>query len=53
MLYEVITQDRLLRHFFTLPFIGMALTHPVTKRWVHVNDRLCAMLGYSARNNFV
>ena len=40
-------QDRLLKLFFDLPFVGMAVTSPVTKRWLYVNDRLCAMLGYT------
>lgn len=47
---ELITQtterDRLLKLFFDLPFVGMSMTSPVTKRWVHVNDHLCDMLGY-------
>ena len=48
---ELITQtserDRLLKLFFDLPFVGMSMTSPVTKRWVHVNDYLCEMLGYT------
>ena len=47
---ELISQnadrDRLLKLFFDLPFVGMSITSPVTKRWQHVNDRLCEMLGY-------
>ena len=39
--------DRLLRHFFDLPFVGMAITSPATKRWLKFNDFLCQMLGYS------
>jgi len=39
--------DRLLRHFFELPFVGLAITSPGTKRWLQVNDRLCETLGYS------
>jgi two-component system, cell cycle sensor histidine kinase and response regulator CckA len=39
--------DRLLRHFFELPFVGLAITSPGTKRWLQVNDRLCQTLGYS------
>ena len=39
--------DRLLRHFFDLPFVGMAITSPGTKRWLQFNDCLCGMLGYS------
>ena len=35
-----------LKLFFELPFVGMAITSPETKRWIHVNDELCRMLGY-------
>ncbi len=35
-----------LRLFYELPFIGMALTSPQTKRWVRVNERLGEILGY-------
>jgi PAS domain S-box-containing protein len=38
--------ERLLLHFFDLPFVGMAITSPKTKHWLQFNDRLCAMLGY-------
>lgn len=33
--------------FFDMPFIGMSITSPETRRWVRFNDRLCQMLGYS------
>ena len=39
--------DRLLRHFFDLPFVGMAITSPGTKHWLQFNDLLCQTLGYS------
>jgi PAS domain S-box-containing protein len=32
--------------FYELPFIGMAMTDPTTRRWLQVNDRLCEILGY-------
>ncbi|EGV17793.1 bifunctional diguanylate cyclase/phosphodiesterase [Thiocapsa marina] len=38
--------DRLLTKFYELPFVGMAITSPLTKQWVHFNDRLCEILGY-------
>ncbi len=41
------TQAEELRYFYDLPFIGMAITHPLTKQWVMVNDHLCHMLGYT------
>ena len=34
------------RLFFERQVVGMAVTSP-EKRWLQVNDRLCAMLGYS------
>jgi diguanylate cyclase (GGDEF)-like protein/PAS domain S-box-containing protein len=40
-------QDRLLKYFYELPFIGMAITSPDNKRWLRFNDQLCEILGYS------
>ncbi len=40
-------KDRLLRLFYDLPFVGLAVTSPTSKRWLQVNDRMCEMLGYS------
>jgi diguanylate cyclase (GGDEF)-like protein/PAS domain S-box-containing protein len=40
-------ESRLLRHFYDLPFIGMAVTSPSSKRWLKFNDRLCEMFGYT------
>ncbi|MEA3195868.1 MAG: hypothetical protein QOD26_4201 [Betaproteobacteria bacterium] len=40
-------KDRLLRLFYDLPFVGLAVTAPGSKRWLQVNDYMCAMLGYS------
>jgi diguanylate cyclase (GGDEF)-like protein/PAS domain S-box-containing protein len=40
-------QDRLLKYFYELPFIGMAITSPETRRWLRFNDQLCEILGYS------
>jgi len=42
-----IAAQRIMAHFFTLPFIGMAITSPATKHWVRYNDRLCEILGYA------
>ena len=47
LLAQAAEQDQLLRQFYDLPFIGMALTSPETKRWLQFNDRLCEILGYS------
>lgn len=40
-------RDRLLSLFYQLPFMGMAITDPADDRWLHANDRLCEILGYS------
>ncbi|HKX57499.1 MAG TPA: PAS domain-containing protein, partial [Xanthomonadales bacterium] len=40
-------QDRLLKYFYELPFIGMAITSPDNKRWLRFNNQLCQILGYS------
>ena len=39
-------KDRLLKLFYDLPFIGMAIVSAAGKRWLHANDRLCEILGY-------
>jgi diguanylate cyclase (GGDEF)-like protein/PAS domain S-box-containing protein len=39
-------KDRLLRLFYELPFVGLAVTSPGSKRWLQVNDYMCEMLGY-------
>ena len=47
LLVHTAEQDRLLKYFYDLPFIGMAITSPQSKRWLRFNDRLCEILGYS------
>ncbi len=47
LLVNTAEQDRLLKYFYELPFIGMAITSPHSKRWLRFNDRLCEILGYS------
>jgi diguanylate cyclase (GGDEF)-like protein/PAS domain S-box-containing protein len=47
LLVRTAEQDRLLKYFYELPFIGMAITSPDTKRWLRFNDQLCEILGYS------
>ena len=47
LLAEKAKADRLLRSFFDMPFIGMAITSTETKRWVQINDSLCDILGYT------
>ncbi|MCG5517159.1 MULTISPECIES: PAS domain-containing protein [unclassified Ectothiorhodospira] len=38
--------DGLLRHFYDLHVLGMAIISPHKRRWLRVNDRLCEILGY-------
>ena len=40
-------QERLLGLFYDLPFMGMGIVDPKDLHWLHVNDRLCEILGYS------
>ena len=48
LLTESSERDRLLKRFYDMPFIGMAVIDSGSKRWTQVNDRLCQMLGYEA-----
>ena len=38
--------DKVLRQFYDLPFIGIAISSPTTKEWLRCNDHLCEILGY-------
>ena len=38
-------QSEVQRLFYEMPFIGMAISAPDSKRWLEVNDRLCEILG--------
>ncbi len=40
-------QDRLLRLYFDMPFLGMAISYPGGRGWERVNPFLAQMLGYS------
>ncbi len=40
-------KDRLLKLFYDLPFMGMGIVDPKQMRWLHVNDRMCEILGYT------
>jgi PAS domain S-box-containing protein len=44
---ERLEQGELLRPFYEMPFLGMAISDPISKRWLHINDRLCEILGYT------
>ncbi len=39
--------DKLLKYFFDMPFVGMAIWSAKTGKWIRFNDSLCDMLGYS------
>ena len=41
--------ENLLQLFFDLPFIGMAITSPESKRWLRFNNQLCEILGYTRK----
>lgn len=47
LLAQAADKDRILRHFYDLPLIGMAIISPAENRTLHANDHLCRMLGYS------
>jgi diguanylate cyclase (GGDEF)-like protein/PAS domain S-box-containing protein len=47
LLTEKGKSESLLRHFFDLPFIGMAIYSAKTKYWLQFNDHLCTILGYT------
>ncbi|HLA35591.1 MAG TPA: PAS domain S-box protein, partial [Rhodocyclaceae bacterium] len=40
-------EGRLLSYYHNLPFIGMIMVSPETRRWLLVNDYVCDLLGYS------
>jgi len=43
---ELMKSEERMRLFFERQIVGTAITSP-EKGWLHVNDKLCAMLGYS------
>ena len=46
-LAEKARTDQLIRNFYDLHFLGMTVGSVAERRWVHFNDRLCEMLGYT------
>lgn len=46
LIAQTAEKDRLLKFFFELPFVGMAITSPEAKGLLRFNDRLCEILGY-------
>jgi PAS domain S-box-containing protein len=47
LIAQTAEKDRLLNLFYDLPFMGMGIVEPKSRRWLHVNDRMCEILGYS------
>ena len=41
-----VASDQLIRQFYSMPFVGMAITSPKSKVWTQFNDRLCEIFGY-------
>ena len=44
---EQMRNDRMVDYFFNLPFLGMAIVSPETKRFIKFNDQTCVFTGYS------
>ncbi|HEY3301464.1 MAG TPA: EAL domain-containing protein [Methylophilaceae bacterium] len=44
---ESTERDRLLKKFYDMPFVGMAVCSPNNKQWLSVNGMFCHILGYS------
>jgi PAS domain S-box-containing protein len=42
----LLASEERFRTFFNLPIVGFAITG-ADSRWIHFNDKLCEMLGYS------
>ena len=40
-------EERSLQRFFHLPFVGMAVISPVTRKWLQFNEELLQILGYT------
>lgn len=40
-------EKQLLNNFYTLPFIGMGVLSVTLDKWIHFNDTLCDIFGYS------
>ncbi|MBC7918803.1 MAG: diguanylate cyclase [Rhodoferax sp.] len=43
---EAEKQAYLIQLFYNLPFIGMTIAEPSTRRWIQVNDKICEIMGY-------
>lgn len=40
-------EKQLLNNFYTLPFIGMGILSVSMEKWLHFNDKMCEIFGYS------
>jgi PAS domain S-box-containing protein len=47
LLAEQARADQLLHSFFNLPFVGMAIISPETRRFIRFNDQACVLTGYA------
>ncbi len=44
---ESTERDRLLKKFYDMPFVGMAVCSANNKQWLSVNEKFCQILGYT------
>ncbi len=42
-------EKQLLDNFYTLPFIGMGVLSVTLDRWIHFNDTICEIFGYTRK----
>lgn len=47
ILASELREKQLLNNFYTLPFIGMGILSVSLDKWIHFNDTLCDIFGYS------
>ena len=40
-------EKQLLNNFYTLPFIGMGILSISMNKWLHFNDKMCEIFGYT------
>lgn len=40
-------EKQLLNNFYTLPFIGMGILSVSMDKWIHFNDKMCEIFGYT------
>ena len=47
LLARAADKDKLMRHFYELPLIGMAIASSPSRKMIHVNNQLCDILHYT------